>query len=88
MTPTLRQFELSVLRLRILIQTNCLSYINECVGSDISNHAASRKKSGCFYTRIPVLLPVQSFLLFHCLSVLLNSSLFSSMACCPPTTQR
>ena len=50
--PTLRQFVLSAWRLRLLIQTNCLSYINECVGYNLSNHAASRKKSGCFYTRI------------------------------------
>ena len=30
----------------------CLSYINEYVGYNFSKHAVSRKKSGCFYTRI------------------------------------
>ena len=31
--------------------TTDLSYINECVGRNSSNHAGQRKKSGCFYPR-------------------------------------
>ena len=37
----------------LLMHTNCLYlYINEYVGANSSIHAVSRKKSGCFYTRI------------------------------------